>query len=105
MAIAARVADEGRALVILHNKWDWCDTAPRPRRRFRTGWRPRLAQVKGVPVVTCSGLSGKGTEAIMPAVLAAFDTWNPPRAHRRAQPLAGRGSRPIIHRRSRPAGG
>ena len=76
MAIAARVADEGRALVILHNKWDLVRNRAAAGAALQDRLEAALAQVKGVPVVTCSGLTGAGTEAIMPAVLAAFDTWN-----------------------------
>ena len=76
MAIAARVADEGRALVILHNKWDLVRNRAAARAALQDRLEAALAQVKGVPVVTCSGLTGAGTETIMPAVLAAFDTWN-----------------------------
>ena len=35
-----------------------------------------LAQVKGVPLVACSALTGAGAEKIMPAVQSAFETWN-----------------------------
>ena len=76
MAIAARVADEGRALVILHNKWDLVRNRAAARAAVEDRLEAALAQVKGVPVVTCSGLTGAGTEAVMPTVLAAFDTWN-----------------------------
>ena len=76
MAIAARVADEGRAIVILHNKWDLVRNRTAARVAIRERLETALAQVKGVPVVTCSGLTGAGAEKIMPAVLAAFDTWN-----------------------------
>ena len=76
MAIAARVADEGRALVILLNKWDLV----RERRATRAAVTERLeatlAQVKGIRLVTCSGLTGAGAKGIMPAVLDAYDTWN-----------------------------
>ena len=76
MAIAARVADEGRALVILHNKWDLVRNRAAARAALQDRLEAALAQVKDVPVVTCSGLTGAGAEKIMPAVLAAFDTWN-----------------------------
>ena len=76
MAIAARVADEGRALVILHNKLDLVRNRAAARAAIEDRLEAALAQVKGVQVVTCSGLTGAGTDAIMPAVLAAFDTWN-----------------------------
>ena len=80
MTIAARVADEGRALVILLNKWDLVRDRAAARAAARAAVEDRLeaalAQVKGVPLVTCSALTGAGTENIMPAVLAAFGTWN-----------------------------
>ncbi|MDD9992755.1 MAG: ribosome biogenesis GTPase Der, partial [Rhodospirillales bacterium] len=76
LAIAARVADEGRAIVILFNKWDLVRNRAAARAAVQDRLEAALAQVKGVPVVTCSGLTGAGTDSIMPAVLAAFDTWN-----------------------------
>ena len=76
MAIAARVAEEGRALVILLNKWDLVRDRVAARRAVQDRLEAALAQVKGVPLVTCSALTGAGAEKIMPAVLAAFDTWN-----------------------------
>ncbi|MCY4481103.1 MAG: ribosome biogenesis GTPase Der [Rhodospirillales bacterium] len=76
MAIAARVADEGRAIVILLNKWDLVRNRGAARAAVQDRLEAALAQVKGVPVVTCSGLTGAGTDGIMPTVLAAFDTWN-----------------------------
>ena len=76
MAIAARVADEGRALVILHNKWDLVRNRAAARAALQDRLEAALAQVKDVPVVTCSALTGAGTDGIMPAVLGAFDTWN-----------------------------
>ena len=76
MAIAARVADEGRAVVIVLNKWDVVRDRAATRTAIQDRLETALAQVKGVPVVTCSALTGAGTDSIMPAVLAAFDTWN-----------------------------
>ena len=76
MAIAARAADEGRAVVIVLNKWDVVRNRAATRAAIQARLETALAQVKGVPVVTCSALTGAGTNGIMPAVLAAFDTWN-----------------------------
>ncbi|MDE0390458.1 MAG: ribosome biogenesis GTPase Der [Rhodospirillales bacterium] len=76
MAIAARVADEGRALVILLNKWDLVRDRAAARKAVQDRLEGALAQVKGVPVVTCSALTGAGAEKIMPAVLSAFEIWN-----------------------------
>ena len=76
MTIAARAADEGRAVVILLNKWDLVRDRARVRAAVQDRLEGALAQVKGVPVVTCSALTGAGAERIMPAVLGAFETWN-----------------------------
>ena len=76
LAIAARVADEGRALVILLNKWDLVRDRAAARTAVGDRLETALAQVKGVPVMACSGLTGAGCERIMPTVLAAFETWN-----------------------------
>ena len=76
MAIAARAADEGRAVVIVLNKWDVVRNRAATRAAIQDRLETALAQVKGVPVVNCSALTGAGTDGIMPAVLAAFDTWN-----------------------------
>ncbi len=76
MTIAARVAEEGRALVILLNKWDLVRDRAAARAAVEDRLEAALAQVKGVPLVTCSALTGAGAEKIMPAVLAAFSTWN-----------------------------
>ena len=75
MAIAARAADEGRAVVILLNKWDLAKDRKAVRTALEERLEAALAQVKGVRVVACSALTGAGAGRIMPAVLAAFDTW------------------------------
>ena len=49
---------------------------PPPEAAVQDRLEAALAQVKGVPLVTCSALTGAGAEKIMPAVLAAFETWN-----------------------------
>ncbi len=76
MAIAARAADEGRAVVIVLNKWDMVRNRAATRAAIQERLETALAQVKGLPVVTCSALTGARTDGIMPAVLAAFDIWN-----------------------------
>ena len=76
MTIAARVAEEGRALVILLNKWDLVRDRAAARAAVEDRLEVALAQVKGVPLVTCSALTGAGAQKVMPAVLAAFATWN-----------------------------
>ncbi len=76
LTIAKHVVDQGRALVLGVNKWD----AVADRAKAMSGIRDRLMtslpQVRGVPVVTFSALTGRGVEALLPAVMKIYETWN-----------------------------
>ena len=67
---------EGRALVIGVNKWDLVEHRDRKLNDLRDTVARALPQVKGVPVVPVSALSGRGTEKLMQAVFEVYDTWN-----------------------------
>ncbi len=77
LTIARLVAEEGRGLVIVINKWD---RVGRGRRALLAGLRMRLAdslpQVRGVPLVTLSALHGEGVDKLMPMVFKTYETWN-----------------------------
>ena len=45
-------------------------------RDMRTRLIDSLPQLKGVPLVTCSALTGIGCEQIMPEVVGIYDRWN-----------------------------
>ena len=80
LAVAGWVIEEGRALVIAVNKTDLlADDRSEANRQWRT-LRDRLeasfAQVKGVPIVGLSALTGRGIERLMPAVLDIYAVWN-----------------------------
>ena len=74
LAIARRVIEEGRALVIAVNKWDLArdGTLARVHGRLENS----LTQAEGVPVVPCSALTGHGMEGLLPAVLGTYAVWN-----------------------------
>jgi len=76
LRIADLAAREGRALVIGMNKCDR-DAGGRPSaaklREEADHWLP---QIRGVPVVAISGLTGEGLDRLMQAVGAAHETWN-----------------------------
>lgn len=73
----ARLAErEGRAVVIALNKWDAVEDRERARRALSDVLEASLAQLKGVPVVPLSALTGRGVEKLMPAVRAAYERWN-----------------------------
>jgi GTP-binding protein len=76
LALAGLVADEGRALVVALNKWDLVDDPAPALARLRHAIDHGLPDVRGVPVVTLSALTGRGTPRLMPAVFAASRAWN-----------------------------
>lgn len=76
LGIAASVVEEGRALVLALNKWDLVQDRDGVRRDMANRLVKTLPQVRGVPVVACSALTGEGVEELMPAVLGAHDIWN-----------------------------
>ena len=76
LTIARHCTEEGRALVVIANKWDLVDDARRARRRITERVRRSLPQVKGLKLVTLSALSGKGVAELMPAIKAVHGLWN-----------------------------
>lgn len=76
LQIADLVAREGRALVFGLNKWDLIADKAATLKRCEEELTRLLPQVRGAPLVPLSGLTGKGAEALMQAVLAMDDVWN-----------------------------
>ena len=76
LVIARHVIDEGRAIVIAVNKWDAVDDSRAAIGRLRHRLEISLPQVRGVPVVTLSALTGKGVGDLLPRVLSAHEIWN-----------------------------
>ena len=76
LTIARKVIEEGRALVIAANKWDAVEDRSAALQHIRDRLQTSLQQVRGVPVVTMSGLTGRGVDKLMPTVLKLFETWN-----------------------------
>jgi GTP-binding protein len=76
LRIADLIEREGRALVIGINKWDLVEHSagvPKSLREEADHWLP---QVKGVPVVPVSALSGEGIDRLMQAVGETHEVWN-----------------------------
>src|SRR5204863_44111 len=69
-------AREGRALVIGMNKCDLVERRPGAMKRLREEADHWLPQVKGMPVVAVSGLTGEGLDRLMQAVVEAHGIWN-----------------------------
>lgn len=76
LQIADLVAREGRAVVFGLNKWDLVKRKDSFLKECAQELERLLPQLRGAPLVPLSGLTGKGTEALMRAVLEMDDVWN-----------------------------
>jgi len=76
LTIARQVVDEGRALVIAVNKWDAAKNRDASLERLKDKLETSLPQIRGVPVITCSAVTGKGMDRLLPAVLNVHESWN-----------------------------
>jgi GTP-binding protein len=126
LRIADLVEREGRALVLGINKWDLREAAPGAIAKLHEQADRLLTQVKGVPVVAVSGLTGAGLDHLMKAVVDIHALWNKrvsTNARGARRPPAARGIgpppqaqlhhpaedapaelRPVLHPRRRAAG-
>jgi len=76
LQIARLVEREGRACVLALTKWDAVADRSKARRGIDDRLETSLAQMKGIPVVTLSALTGQGVEKLLPAVRQAHAIWN-----------------------------
>jgi GTPase len=76
LQIAQLVEREGRACVIALNKWDAVADRSAARMAVADRLEASLAQMRGVPVVPLSALTGAGMERLLPAVRRAHAVWN-----------------------------
>ena len=76
LKIADGVIEEGRALVIAINKWDVAENGASLFNGIRAALDEGLAQLKGVPMIAVSGLTGKGLDQLLTAAFAARDAWS-----------------------------
>jgi GTPase len=76
LRIADLVEREGRALVIGVNKWDLVERQPGAITKLREETDHWLPQVKGVPAIAVSGLTGEGLDRLMQAVVDIHAVWN-----------------------------
>lgn len=76
LTIARQVIDEGRALIIAANKWDAVEDKNGALKKLRDRLDLSLPQVRGLPVVTISGMTGRNLDRLMDAVLDVYQRWN-----------------------------
>ncbi|MFQ3595244.1 MAG: ribosome biogenesis GTPase Der [Sphingomonadaceae bacterium] len=76
LRIADRVLEEGRALLVALSKWDVAEDQSRLFQGVRKALDEGLAQVKGVPLLTVSGMTGKGLDTLVKAAFEQRERWS-----------------------------
>ncbi len=74
--IARHVVEEGRGLVVAANKWDLVKDDRAMRALIQERLAESLTQVRGMPLVTFSALTGRGVDTLMPKLFEIYDLWN-----------------------------
>jgi len=76
LRIADKVLSEGRALVIALNKWDVAENGSSLYQGVRKALDDGLAQVRGVPLITVSGATGKNLDQLLQVAFDTRATWS-----------------------------
>ncbi len=76
LQIARLIEREGRGCVLALNKWDAVEDRVVTRRAIADRIEFSLSQMRGIPVVTFSALTGAGIKRLLPTVRAAHEVWN-----------------------------
>jgi len=75
LRIADKVLQEGRALIVALNKWDIAEDPSSLFNGVRTALDDGLSQVKGVPVLSISGATGKGIDTLVKVAFEQREIW------------------------------
>jgi GTP-binding protein len=75
LRIAAQVIEEGRALLIVLNKWDVAENASALFNGVKAALNEGLAQLRDVPVLTVSAKTGKGIDTILKVAFELREAW------------------------------
>jgi GTP-binding protein len=75
LRIADAVLQEGRALIVALNKWDSAEDQSRLFNGVKKALDEGLAQVKGVPLLTVSAMTGKGLDTLMEVAFETRERW------------------------------
>ena len=67
---------EGRAVVVAVNKWDLEDEKQEKLAELKEMFERLLPQLRGAPLVTISGKTGRGMDRLHEAILKAHAVWN-----------------------------
>ena len=76
LSIASLIVQEGRALVIGLNKYDLLENRQEVMKDIAHKLEHSLPQIKGIPIVPISALTGRGIEKLMPQIFSSYKLWN-----------------------------
>jgi GTP-binding protein len=76
LKIADNVLQEGRALIVAINKWDVAEGPGQLFNGIRAALEEGLSQARGVPLLTVSGMTGKGIDQMLQAAFDARELWS-----------------------------
>jgi GTP-binding protein len=76
LKIANLVLEEGRALMVGINKWDVAEDASSLFNGIRGALDEGLAQLKGVPLLAVSAMTGKGLDQLLAAAFELREQWS-----------------------------
>ena len=76
LRIADNVLQEGRALLIAISKWDVAEGGSGLFNGIRGALEEGLSQARGVPLLTVSGVTGKGIDQLLAAAFEVREIWS-----------------------------
>ncbi|HEX8257820.1 MAG TPA: ribosome biogenesis GTPase Der [Allosphingosinicella sp.] len=76
LRIADNVLQEGRALVVAINKWDVAEHPSSLFNGIKGALDEGLSQARGVPLLTVSGMTGKGIDQLLAAAFEIREIWS-----------------------------
>jgi GTP-binding protein len=76
LRIANQVIEEGRALIIVLNKWDVADNASALFNGVKAALLEGLSQLRDVPLLTVSAKTGKGIDTILEVAFDLREAWS-----------------------------
>ena len=76
LKIADNVLQEGRALLVAINKWDVAENPSALFNGIKGALDEGLSQARGVPLLTVSGMTGKGIDKLLEAAFEIREIWS-----------------------------
>jgi len=76
LRIARQIIDEGRILIVAVNKWDIVKNKKQAIQKLDDRLRTSLPQVKGIPIIQLSALTGENIDKLLPTAFETYDIWN-----------------------------